>query len=153
MPQDTSSTDGAESHDHSGMAMPAETGDRLGAPGRHVNVAALTVLVGAAIDGCAPCQRVQLDIVQTDPLTLTRLVELSAVAVQAIAGGLPDVMTTEDDAESTLDREYRDMLRAGRGREDHTPMYEGAVELSDTERRKVAEDALDMLTGVLAMGS
>lgn len=144
-----SQTPDAGDHSHAGMAVPDEQGDRFGAPGKRVNGLALARLVGAAIDGCVPCQRAQLDVVQADPLTLTRLVELSAVAVMSIMGGLPNDMTTEAEP-SNLSSGYRAMVRAGLNRDDdHAPMYALAVGYTDVQRRQVADDAMDMLTGVL----
>lgn len=140
-------------HRHEGMAIPDETGDRFGARGQRIDGSALAALVGAAIDGCVPCQTAQLDTMQHDLLTLTRLVELSAIAMQGIAGGLPDSMTTADDSASTLGADYRAMLRAGVDQEDHAPMYAIAAALDVAGRRQVAEDAIDMLTGALTMGA
>ncbi len=139
-------------HNHIGMAVPDEAGDRFGAVGQRVNGQALAALAGAAIDGCVPCQNAALEVVQGDPLTLTRLVELSAIAVMGLAGGLPGVMTTGVDAGSPLSRSFRAMLRAGVDTDDHGPMYQLAVEMSVEERRQASEDALDMLTGALMMG-
>lgn len=147
-------TDAPEAHDHGDLSMPAEDGARFGAPGP-LNTEALGLLVGAAIDGCIPCQEASFDRVASDPATLTRLVELSAIAVAGMAGGgLPPNMLTEDDAQSTLGDPYRAILRAGDGAgDDHTGMYALAVQLTEAERRQVADDALDVLTGVLMMGS
>jgi hypothetical protein len=139
-------------HSHAGMAVPDEAGDRFGAVGQRVNGQALADVVGAAIDGCVLCQNTALDVVQLDALTLARLVELSAIAMMSLAGGLPDAMTSEADADSTLGRPFRAMLRAGVDLDDHGPMYAVAVGLSVAERRQAAEDALDMLTGILMMG-
>lgn len=145
----TPRTDGTRC-DHSGMDVPEETGARFGQPHSHVNGAALAALVGAAVDGCPPCQGAQLDVVQADPLTVARLVEMSAVAMQVIAGGLPETMT--ETGSSAFSGHYRALLRAGVDCVDHTPMYEAAVALTHAERRQAAEDALDMLTGVVAWG-
>jgi hypothetical protein len=141
-----------QDHTHAGMAVPNESGARFGVPGWHVNGSALAAVVGAAIDGCGPCQHAQLDVIQRDPVTLTRLVELSAIAVQGVAGGLPDSMTTES-GPSRLGEHYRAMLRAGVDRvDDHTEMCAIATALTHAERRQAADDALDMLVGVLTMG-
>lgn len=153
MPDDpsTTSTDAPGAHDHSGMAVPDEPGERFGAPGC-VNGLVLALVVGASIDGCRECQGIQLDALQADPLTLARLVELSAIAMQSIAGGVPPAMYAEDDPLSQLGEHYRAMLRAGIDRDQHAPMYGVALALTAAERRAVAEDALDMLAGVLTIG-
>ena len=149
---DETRTDAPGAHDHAGMDMPAEDGARFGAPGS-VDVEALGLLVGAAFDGCVPCQEASIGQVAGDPLTLTRLVELSAVAVAKLAGGLPPTMLAENDDESTLGGPYRAMLRAGADQDGvHTRMYALADRLSEAGRRQVTEDALDMLTGVLVIG-
>lgn len=147
------STDAPAEHTHVGMAIANEDGARFGAPGDHVDGALLARLVGAAVDGCPACQHGPLADLARDPLTLTRLVELSGIAMQGIAGGIPDAMTTANDEASTLGADYRAMLRAGLNTEDHSPMYAAAVALDHGRRRVLAEDALDMLTGALTMGA
>lgn len=135
-------------HTHKGMEIPDESGDRFGAPGRRIDGEVLAVLVGAAIDGCGPCQDTGLDALVADALTLVRLVEISATAVQGVTGGLPESMV-HDGPWGALSGGYRALVRSGLDREGHAPMYAVAAALDAGERRQAAQDALDIVVGVL----
>lgn len=137
--------------EHTGFAAPDEPGDRFGRPGEHVNGDLLGELAASAYDGCGPCQRRRLDEAQDDPLTATRLVELAGVAVAGMAGGLPAGMIAETGL-STFSAPFRAALRAGVDQEDHQQMYAVVAGLDRAQRRAALEDALDMLTGVMAAG-
>jgi hypothetical protein len=135
------------------FAVPAEPGARFGAPG-DVDGDALAQLVGAALDACAPCQHAGQAALLADRLTATRLVEHTGVAVaDAAGGGLPPAMLTENDAESTLSPGYRALLRAGVDQEDHSGMYAAAVAMSEAELAGAVDNAMDMLVGILSVGT
>jgi hypothetical protein len=155
MPNGETSSTEDQGHHHDGFPVPDEPGDRFANVGRTIDGALLGALVGAAFDSCQPCQAELLDRIAGEPLTLARLVELAAVAIAGeLAGGVPSHMTTEDDSASTLTAGFRAIVRAGTDRpaEDHAAMYAEALALPVAERRAAAEDALDLLLGLLAMG-
>ena len=141
-----------QDHEHGDFPANDEPGDPFGCPGQHTNGRVLGGLVSAACDRCVPCQTAGLDAIQGDPLTLTRMVELSAGAVMSVAGGIPADMTTEDDAATGLGAGYRAAVRAGLDQDQHAAIYAVIAGLDDAGRRHVAEDALDILAGVLMLG-
>ncbi len=139
-------------HTHDGFEMPPESGARFGTD-RDVDVATLSALVGAAFDRCGPCQTQRLDDVQGDPLTVTRLVELAAVTVQGMAGGIPQRMLTVD-GPTTYTDPFRELVRAGvDARDDHRDMYAKALAMTDEQRRQAADDAMDLLIGYMVIGT
>lgn len=144
-------TDPAQTCDHSGFEpLAPEDGARFGQPNTAVDMATLGALMGAAIDGCPPCQERAIDQLQTDPLTTVRLVELAAVSTHALMGGVPDAMTTT--GASTMSEPFRRLVRAGLDCEDdHTPMYAAAREMTDAQRRAAVDDAADILAGQLML--
>jgi hypothetical protein len=134
---------------HSGFTMPDEPADRFSVAGATVNGGALGSLVGAAFDGCRPCQNHWLDVLQEDPITGTRLVEVAAVGVQGAIGGIPEVMHTSSPT-SQFTTPFRQLVRAGLDTEDHCEMYELMVMMPVAERRLALNDALDVIAGYLS---
>lgn len=136
---------------HEGFEMPDDVekdGRRFGAPGTLINGEAIAAAMGAAYEGCQPCQRTAVDTIAADPLTTTRVVELAAVMTQSAFGGVPAAMLTED-GPSTMTEPFRALLRAGLDGQ-YPQMFQRAQAMTDKERRQAVEDALDMLTGFLA---
>lgn len=144
-------TEAPDNHDHAGFPIPSEPGDRLGAPGT-INGPALGRLIGAAYDSCRPCQDTALKEITGDALTIVRLVELAAVAVQARAGGIPKSMLTPT-PEGRVSKPFADLAALGADAgDDHRTMYGLATMMSDAERHQAADDALDLLVGELDIG-
>ncbi len=136
---------------HPGFDMPAEPGYRLGTD-RPIDGPGIGALIGAAFDGCKPCQVRWLDALQSDPLVTVRVVELAAQFTQQALGGIPSAMTTTDPA-SSLSEPFRALVRLGADAGDnHRPMYAAAVRLDDAGRRAAINDAVDSIVGHMALG-
>lgn len=69
-------------HDHPGFSLPDGSGACYGLAGE-LTLGDVGVLIGAAMDGCVPCQRLAMDSVTADPARATRLWELTAAAAYA----------------------------------------------------------------------
>ncbi len=135
---------------HPGFDVAPEPGYRFGTD-RPIDGPGMGALIGAAFDGCRPCQVRWLDALQSDPLTTTRLVELAAVSVHGTLGGVPDRMTAT--GPSSLSEPFRALVRAGVDAGDnHRPMFAAAQQLDDAGRRAALNDAVDMLVGYMTMG-
>jgi hypothetical protein len=118
--------------------------------GRPVNGALLAEFIGAAFDGCTPCQDAQLTLLADDDATTARLVELACVGTAAQFGGLPDNMTV-DGYPGPASPEFRRLARAGLDGGNDT-MFTTAAQMTSTERRAAANTAADLLVGQLMMG-
>lgn len=136
---------------HEPFPLPEEQGTRFGVDAP-IDVAPVAELLGAAFDGCTPCQSAGLDLLQNDPLVVVRCVELAAMTVAAVFGGLPSSMT-DPDAAAELSREFRRVAAAGADRpaEDHREMYALVAGFDTPTRRQVLDDAIDMIIGYLGM--
>jgi hypothetical protein len=134
-------------HDHAGFEFPPGYADPLGRP---VDYELLGRFVGAAFDGCAPCQDALLARMVQDAVTTARLVELACVATQGALGGLPAGLT-QDGVPGLAGPELRRLARAGLdGANDE--LFRVCEEMTAAQRRAAADSAADLLIGLLATG-
>jgi hypothetical protein len=134
-------------HQHAGFELPAGYVDPEARPVDHE---LLGRLVGAAFDGCGPCQDALLDRMAQDPVTTARLVELACVATQGALGGLPASLT-HDDVPGLAGPEFRRLARAGLDGA-NAELFRACEQLTAAERRAAADSAADLLVGLLATG-
>lgn len=115
--------------------------------GRGVDGPLLGHLIGAAMDGCKPCQADLLAAVADHPPTTARVVELACMAVQNAVGGLP-LDLTDPDMITMASRAFRVLARTGvdGGNEQ---MFEAADEMAITERAAAVDTALNLLVGIM----
>lgn len=133
-------------HDHAlGME---ETADQLGRP---VDIRLLNDFMGAAFDGCRPCQETKMPLIAADPVTCARLVEVACVAVNARFGGLPASLTDQD-AYGQASPQFRTLAASGIGGENEA-MFALCASMSPDDRRAAAESAADIVVGELFMSS
>lgn len=112
------------------------------------DVALLGRFIGAAFDGCGTCQDAELTLVESDPATCARLVELACTTVAAVLfGGLPPDMT-DPELPGATSEEFRRLASAGLDG-NHQALYELCGRMQPTERRKAANSAADTLIGYL----
>jgi hypothetical protein len=118
--------------------------------GRPVDQGLLDRFVGAAFDGCTPCQESLLDRMVTDAVTTARLVELACVAVHQALGGLPASLTDELIA-GEASPQFRRLARAGLDSRNDA-MFRTCQRMTGAQRRAAANSAADLLIGILAGG-
>lgn len=115
--------------------------------GRGVDGPLLGHLMGAAFDGCAPCQADLLAAAADHPPTTARIVELACMAVHKTTGGLPDNLT-DPDMDAIASRAFR--VLAGTGVDGgNEQMFEAAASMTITERATAVDTALNLLVGIL----
>jgi hypothetical protein len=134
------------SHDHD---FPVPPGYR-DPEGRQVDDALLGQLVGAAWDGCGPCQAQHLAALAEDHASTAHLVELACVGTMAAVGGLPRDMT-DDEAPGMASPEFRRLARAGVGGRNEW-MFRESAQMPVAERLRAANSALDIIVGYMALG-
>ncbi len=135
-------------HDHEGFGAPPEFADPLGRP---VNRDLLGRFIGAAFDGCKPCQEALAAEISEDAVTAARLVELACLAVDSTVGGVPSAMTS-DDAPGLASPEFRKLARAGADGH-NAAMFDECAAMTAAERRSAVETAADLLIGQMMIGS
>jgi hypothetical protein len=124
---------------------------------RPVSLVPIGQLVGASLEGCGPCQAAALDTVAADPALAARLCDLVGTGYQLRLGGLPPTMTDPDHPVSQVHPQLRRYfalgctLRTGEGPNARVPLYEFMCGLDLAERRAACDNALDFLTGILAL--
>lgn len=117
---------------------------------RPVDAALMSEVVGAAFDGCVPCQTRLMPLLTEDPGTTARIVELACVQTTAVIGGLPPSMT-DASAPGLPSQPFRRLARSGADGE-NARMWEISEQMSPQERREAADTALDLLAGYLQQG-
>lgn len=116
--------------------------------GRGVDGPLLGHLIGAALDGCVPCQGELLAAVADHPPTAARCVELACVAVHRTLGGLPASLTDPDHPDQNASRAFRRLARTGLDNGNER-MFDAAAAMDVTDRATAVDSALDLLAGIL----
>ncbi|MBF6301195.1 hypothetical protein IU459_27155 [Nocardia amamiensis] len=115
--------------------------------GRDVDAGLLGQLVGAALDGCQPCQRELIAAVADHAPTSARVVELACIGLQDALGGVPPSAYIDDDSSSFVPQ-FRALARTGLdGAND--AMWTAAAAMTPAERAAAIDCALDTLIGLL----
>lgn len=112
------------------------------------DTALICQLIGAAFDGCRPCQDELQAAVAEDAPTTARLVELACTTVAARLGGLPAPMLSA--GESSFTPPFRALARAGLDAATER-LWGLATDMSGPDRHAAAGDALDLLVCLLVV--
>jgi hypothetical protein len=119
--------------------------------GHPVNEELLCDLMGAAVDGCVPCQKQMIPRVAEDPVATARLVGLACISLAGVLGGVPS--TVGSPAWGFASAEFRAVAVAGVDQpteEDTARGLLGATEpLTPQQRREAVDSALDLLAGAV----
>ncbi len=116
--------------------------------GRGVDGPLLGHLIGAAFDGCKPCQAELLAAVADHPPTAARAVELACFAVHSTLGGLPASLTDPDDPDQMASRAFRQLARTGLDG-GNAQLFEATADMTITDRAAAVDSALDLLAGYM----
>lgn len=137
------------SHDHgAGFDLSAGYVDPEGREG--IDTALLGRFIGAALDGCTTCQDAELTLMCEDAATTARLVELACVSVMSTLGGLPRNMYDQR-APGLTSNDFRWLASAGMDG-NNARMFELTAHMTPARRRGAANDAADILVGVITSG-
>jgi hypothetical protein len=108
--------------------------------------------LGAALEGCAPCQDDLLRRIADDAPTCARLVELACVATAGVFGGLPPTMYDDAAVGGLSSPEFRQLARTGLdGGND--AMFATCAAMSSEQRLAAANTAADTLIGQITMNA
>lgn len=111
--------------------------------GRAIDYDLLDQFVGAAVDGCTPCQDAHLTLLVDDAPTAARMVELACVATHQQFGGLPSAMTHDGPGPNL---EFRRLARVGVDGA-RVAMFDTCAAMTPAERRAAVNSATDYLIG------
>lgn len=137
------------SRDHMHAGFPGDGHDPYG---RGVDTALLGHLVGAAFDACTPCQTDLMAAAADHAPTAARLVELACSATHQTLGGLPDNLTDPDRLDAVASVSFRQLASAGLDGYNER-LYDLAADMDLSDRAAAIRTALDVLVGVLTIGT